>query len=97
MLDAKENGFVLRSLSHPLLMAPLLLWPLILIHRKGLVPSLPAFAGLYWTALSLTSIEVWFFRVLPRALPVLSRIVATLFLASQYETRMGYTSQFVAA
>lgn len=80
MLGAKERGICssLRSLSHPLLMAALLLWPLILIYRNGLVISLPAFAGYYWTTLSLTSIEAWFLRALPHAFPVLNLLIATL-------------------
>lgn len=79
MVGTNEKGIrsTLRSLVHPLLMADLLLWPLI-IYRNDLVASLPALAGHYWTVLSWFPIEDWPLRVLPPALPVLGLIVATL-------------------
>jgi hypothetical protein len=82
MVGAKEKRMcsVLRSLVHPLLIAVLLLWPPILIYRSGLVPSLPVIAGHYWNTHSLISIEDWFLRVLPSALPVLGLIAVTLMI-----------------
>ena len=80
MRGAKEKGIgsVLLSLVHPLLIAAPFLWFPILIYRNDLVPSLSTLAGHYWTVLSWFSIEDWFLRVLPPALPVLGLIVATL-------------------
>jgi hypothetical protein len=76
--NGKEVHSVRKSLVHLCLIAAPLLWPLILIYKDTIRPSLPSLAGRYWAALSLASIERWCFRVFPSALPVLGLIVATL-------------------
>ncbi len=71
----REGRTVDRSLLRFLLIAPLLLWPPILIYKDGILAFLPILAGCYGAAFSLVPVEDWRTGLLPFTLGLLGIVV----------------------